>query len=122
MTSYSILFNKAIWQLLFNILMTIPFGYFLTALFDKSEEEVIIYSLIFTLIIEILQLTGLCFLYNGSYRLCDIDDIMANTLGGYFGYHLYQYVNHTLQTPLPEIKVHLIVPFMSNYPFHHKTH
>ena len=39
-----------------------------------------------TLFIEIGQLTGLFFIYSGSYRFCDIDDIMANTLGGVIGY------------------------------------
>ncbi len=39
----------------------------------------------FTLFIEVAQLTGLFFIYSGSYRLCDVDDLICNTLGGVMG-------------------------------------
>ena len=35
-----------------------------------------------------LQLTGLYFIYPGSYRLFDVDDLIMNTLGGLAGYAL----------------------------------
>ena len=37
-------------------------------------------------LIEVGQLTGLFFLFQGSYRLFDVDDLLCNTLGGLIGY------------------------------------
>lgn len=45
-----------------------------------------VFSLGLSLFIEIAQLTGLFFLFNGSYRLCDIDDVITNTLDGVIGF------------------------------------
>lgn len=43
--------------------------------------------------------TGLFFIYSGLYRFCDIDDIMAYTLGGVIGYAAVKACHF-----LPEIK------------------
>ena len=72
-------------QVLFNIVMTIPFGAYLKYYWKMNIKKVTILSLSLTLFIEIAQLTGLFFLYSGSYRFCDIDDIICNTLGGVIG-------------------------------------
>ena len=42
-------------------------------------------SLAFSAFIELGQLTGLFFMFRGSCRLCDVDDLMLNTLGGLLG-------------------------------------
>ena len=80
------LFHRTVLQVVFNIVMTIPFGMILTYYFGLDLKKVFVSSLCLTLFIEIGQLTGLFFIYSGSYRFCDIDDIMANTLGGVIGY------------------------------------
>lgn len=87
-TYASIIFNKAILQVLFNILLTIPFGMVLRYCFHMSGKKVVICAFLLSLFVEIGQLTGLFFLYTGSYRLCDIDDLILNTFGGYLGYKL----------------------------------
>lgn len=80
------IFHRAVLQVVFNVIMTIPFGMLLSYYFEFDAKKVFISSLGLTLFIEIGQLTGLFFIYSGSYRFCDIDDIMANTLGGVIGY------------------------------------
>ena len=82
------IFADAVLQYIFNIVMAIPFGMFLTYYFGCSRKKVIFYTFLLTCLIEFGQLTGLFFLYKGSYRFCDVDDLIANTLGGYLGYRI----------------------------------
>lgn len=76
---------RSIAQVLFNILMTIPFGAYLRYCHKMSMKKIVVMSFALTLFIELGQLTGLFFIYSGSYRLCDVDDLICNTLGGYLG-------------------------------------
>lgn len=69
-----------------NIIMTIPFGVFLRYLFKFDKKTVILCSFALSFVIELGQLTGFFFLFDGSYRLCDVDDLITNTLGGYLGF------------------------------------
>ncbi len=55
---------------------------YLPALLDRTVLQVV---LAFSAFIELGQLTGLFFVFRGSYRLCDVDDLMLNTLGGLLG-------------------------------------
>lgn len=73
-------------QVVFNICMTIPFGMYLNYCTSLTKRETVIMTLAFSVFIEIGQLTGLFFIYDVSYRYCDIDDVIMNTLGGYLGY------------------------------------
>ena len=77
---------ESVLQVLFNIVMTIPFGMILTYRFNFSKKNVIFVSFLFSLFIEVGQLTGLFFTFNGSYRLFDADDLICNTLGGFIGF------------------------------------
>lgn len=79
-------FHQAVLQVVLNILMTIPFGMFLRYYCGCSGKKVVLLTCLLSLAIEITQFTGLYGIYNGSYRLCDVDDLMTNTLGGYLGY------------------------------------
>ena len=45
-------------------------------------------SFFVSLVIEVTQLTGIYGIYRGSYRLCDMDDLITNTFGGYVGYRI----------------------------------
>ena len=53
-------------------------------------------TFLLSLTIELAQLTGLFFTYPGSYRLFDVDDLMANTLGGFLGTVLSNQVNNLM--------------------------
>jgi len=79
---------NALFQILFNILMTVPFGMYLHYYFKFNLKKTMIASLLLSLFFELTQLSGLYFIYPRSYRLCDVDDLMANTLGGVIGYFL----------------------------------
>lgn len=82
--------SAAIFQVLFNILMVLPFGMYLRYYFRVSVKKVILYSFLLSLFFELTQLSGLYFIYPRSYRLFDADDLMANTLGGFLGYWAVQ--------------------------------
>ncbi len=89
---------SSVLQVLFNVAMTIPFGAYLTYRFGFSKKQVLVYSVILTLFIEIGQLTGLFFIFKGSYRLFDVDDLFLNTLGGFIGYVIITKLSSKLRT------------------------
>ena len=66
-----------------NILLFIPFGFFLPLLWKRFEKphRTLIFGALFSLSIEILQLF--------TYRITDIDDFFMNTLGTMIGYCLF---------------------------------
>ena len=78
--------NSSVYTVLFNILMFIPFGMYLRYYFRNDLKKTVIFSFIFSLFLEVTQLTGLYFIYPHPYRLFDVDDLMINTLGGTLGY------------------------------------
>ena len=65
-------------QVVFNVVMMIPFGVFLAYVCRYSKKKVIVLSFVFSFFIEITQFTGIYGVYGGSYRLCDVDDLMTN--------------------------------------------
>lgn len=87
---------ESVLQVLLNILMTVPFGFFLKFFLDMKIRNIIIVTFLFSLLIEVAQLTGLFFIYPGSYRLFDVDDLMTNTLGGFLGTVVANTVNDLL--------------------------
>lgn len=82
------LLDNAVLQVIFNIIMTVPFGMFLSYYFGLNAKKVVTFSFLLSLFFELTQLSGLYFMFPGSYRLFDVDDLMANTLGGFVGYQL----------------------------------
>ena len=83
-------------QVLLNILMTIPFGFFFKFFQNMKIRNIILLTFLLSLTIELAQLTGLFFTYPGSYRLFDVDDLIANTLGGFLGTVLSNKVNNLM--------------------------
>lgn len=57
---------------------------------DMAKDFKALFQVLLSLFYELTQLTGLYFIYPGSYRLFDVDDLMANTLGGLLGYGLLE--------------------------------
>ena len=87
--SFLTIFNN--WGFLttiFNIFMTLPFGFYLRYYFQNSLKQVLIKSFLLSLFFEHTQLSGLYFIYQGNYRLFDVDDLITNTLGGLLGFLL----------------------------------
>lgn len=85
-TYVEIITNPVIYQVLYNILMILPFGFYLRYYLKKSLLETIGFSFILSLFFELTQLTGLYGIYPRGYRLFDVDDLIINTFGGLIGY------------------------------------
>ena len=67
-----------------NILMMVPFGFFLPMVRDKSPLSIISAGFLLSLTIEILQPLL------SQYRAADITDLITNTVGTALGYILYR--------------------------------
>lgn len=74
------------WQIIFNILLLLPFGVYLRYYFKRSWWQVIIFSFMYSLFFELTQLSGLYGIYQYPYRFFEVDDLICNTLGGLVGY------------------------------------
>lgn len=73
-------------QPVFNLLLTLPFGVYLSYYFGKNLKKTLLYTFLLSLFFEVTQLTGLYGVYARPYRLFDVDDLMLNTAGGALGY------------------------------------
>lgn len=81
-----ILKSPTIYTVLFNIVLTLPFGVYLRYYFNKKWYHTIIYTFLLSLFFELTQLSGLYGIYPRPYRLFDVDDLLINTLGGIVGH------------------------------------
>lgn len=71
----------------YNIILFLPFGFLLPIIRkDCPLKKVTYYSFSFSLCIEVLQLISMI-MTNNSGRCFDIDDIIANTIGGIVGFY-----------------------------------
>lgn len=95
---------SAVLQVVFNVVMTVPFGMFMRYRFGLNTKKTVIAALALSLFIETAQLTGLFGIYHGSFRLCDVDDLMLNTLGGFIGAVLYTKISNKL----PSLDKHIV--------------
>ena len=93
------LLDRTVQQVVCNILMLLPLGMYLRYVCGMDLGRITLAALAFSAFIELGQLTGLFFLFRGSYRLCDVDDLMLNTLGGLLGGELVR----ALEAHLPPI-------------------
>lgn len=89
---FTALKSGVVLQVVFNIVMLIPFGIYLRYYFNKSFKSIFSYSLLLSLFFEVTQLTGIYGIYSRAYRLFDVDDLILNTLGGAVGYCLTPFV------------------------------
>lgn len=78
-----------------NILLFLPYGYF-AADYLKSKRlwPICFLTMLVSLTIEIVQLN--------IGRTFDIDDVILNTCGGMFGYFLYRFME-SIKTKLPKV-------------------
>lgn len=80
--------SPAVYTVLFNLCLTLPFGVYLRYYFKKKWYQVLFMTMGLSLFFELTQLTGLYGIYAKAYRLFDVDDLIVNTLGGMLGYLL----------------------------------
>ena len=83
-----------IYNTLGNILLFVPYGYFVTRYINgKSLYQIFIISFVTSLTVEILQVK--------LGRSFDVDDIILNVVGGMIGYFIYVALN-AIRTHLPK--------------------
>ena len=84
---------------LLNILMTMPLGFLLPFLYRdwRRFSRAVLAGAGFSLLIECSQLL--------TNRACDIDDLIANTLGAALGYALWWYMAQIFGTRLQKTPV-----------------
>lgn len=85
-TYINLLKNSEFWQIIFNILLLVPFGVYLRYYFKRPWWQVLIFSFLYSLFFELTQLSGLYGIYKYPYRFFDVDDLICNTSGGVLGY------------------------------------
>ncbi|MET9232089.1 VanZ family protein [Lentzea sp. NPDC003310] len=78
--------SQAFLQQLFNVVLFVPLGVVLRKAYGKGPLAVIAISLGLSLAIEVVQYTGNLGFYPCPYRIADVDDLISNTFGGFFGW------------------------------------
>lgn len=76
-------YQRVLLEMFLNIVLFIPFGYFVRKTLKYSILKTIIAGLIFTISIELFQLATFYFGFN--VRIFDIDDVILNVLGSALG-------------------------------------
>lgn len=77
--------NRPVFQYLYNIAMLVPLGVLLRRCYRWGWLAILSASAGFSLLLELTQATGAWGLYPCAYRVGDVDDVIANTLGGLLG-------------------------------------
>ncbi|GAA0489316.1 VanZ family protein [Microbacterium aurantiacum] len=78
-------FDPLALQLLLNVLLFVPLGFFLRVLGGRGILTALLVGLGLSAFIETTQLTGVWGLYPCAYRVFDVDDMLTNTTGAVVG-------------------------------------
>ena len=89
--------GQFIYNVIGNIVLFIPFGFFIYIKCEKNKHKTLLAVLIMTLGVEFIQ--GFI-----PYRFCDIDDIILNTFGGYLGIIIYNILFSKFNNKLKKIQ------------------
>jgi len=81
----AVLSTSALLQVAFNVLLFVPYGFFMHQVTRWKGLTVVGVGLGTSALIEITQGTGVFGLYPCPYRLLDVDDLIVNTLGAAMG-------------------------------------
>lgn len=82
-------FGNNLYTSVLNVILAIPFGFGLPFLIKMNWKKIALSTMLFSLLLELLQLTAHLIL-PGHNRMVDINDLIYNTLGGIIGYALYK--------------------------------
>jgi hypothetical protein len=77
--------DPAVLQLLLNVLLFVPLGFFVRILAGRGLHVTTVVGLGLSAVIEFTQLTGVWGLYPCAYRVFDVDDLLTNTIGATIG-------------------------------------
>ena len=81
----ALLRQPAFLQIVLNVLLFVPLGYFLRVILKRGVVVATVVGLALSLLVELTQRTGVWNLYDCAYRLFDVDDLIVNTLGATVG-------------------------------------
>jgi glycopeptide antibiotics resistance protein len=81
----ALLREPAFLQIVLNVLLFVPLGYFLRVILHRGVVVATVAGLGLSLLVELTQKTGVWNLYSCAYRLFDVDDLIVNTLGATVG-------------------------------------
>lgn len=95
----------AVFQLLFNVVFFVPLGFIEGRLLRMRAVPSVAVGLAVSALVEIAQLTGLFGLYPYAYRCCDVDDLVANTLGCWIGWAAAAALNKAMPQRLASVDV-----------------
>lgn len=96
-TTYMHIFReRAFWQVMFNIVLTVPFGMLLRYYFHRGWLSAMCWSFLLSLSFEVTQLTGIYGIYDHAYRIFDVDDLICNTFGGMIGFLIAAWISEHL--------------------------
>ena len=84
-TPGELLRNPAVRQVVLNVALFAPLGFFLRAVGRRGIIVTTIAGFAISLAIELTQLTGVWGIYECAYRFFDVDDLIANTTGALLG-------------------------------------
>jgi hypothetical protein len=77
--------NPAVQQVVFNVALFVPLGAYVRHYFRRGVVTAVVAGAAVSLLIEVTQFTGNWFLFSCPYRLFDVDDLVANSLGAAVG-------------------------------------
>lgn len=77
--------NHALLQVVFNVVLFAPLGFFLRVLWRRGVIFATLAGLAISLAIEFTQLTGVWGMFHCAYRVFDVDDLILNTAGALLG-------------------------------------
>ncbi len=72
-------------QVVLNVAFFVPLGFILRWRWGRGVASALVLGFVVSLLIETTQLTGTWGLYDCSYRLFDVDDLLTNTTGAVLG-------------------------------------
>ena len=72
-------------QVVLNVLLFMPFGFFVRVLGNRGVVISLLTGFGISLLVELTQLTGVWGLYPCAYRFFDVGDLMTNTTGAVLG-------------------------------------
>ncbi|MFB4351159.1 VanZ family protein [Microbacterium sp. CR_7] len=77
--------SRATLQVVLNVALFVPFGIIARRYWNRGPVVSILLGAALSLAIESTQLTGVWGLFECSYRVADVDDLIANTVGAAIG-------------------------------------
>ncbi len=91
-----LLTSAMLFQIIANIVMQVPLGFYLRYYFRVSWKKAIGIGFLVSLFYEMTQMSGVWGIYPYAFRCPDVDDLMNNTLGCMLGFWMAPLLMHFL--------------------------